>query len=211
MNISLKRAALVALVLESMMLSALAFVPDTPVQKKKVTMIDLAMVPEPEKEQPEHKVQPVHKVVHKVTHKANPERMKQVAENEPSPVVKTPDPMPEKKAPATPDKAEPVRQKQVPSEITPSFRGEVRAAVQAAVVYPMAARMAHMTGRVRVGFFYLDGVPSGARIIVSSGNGMLDRAALAAVMAASYPRPDRDFQGKQLEFELWVRFYGNQR
>ncbi len=210
MNISLKRAALAALVLESMMLSALAFVPDTPVQKKKVTMITLATVPEPEKAQPE-KAQPEHKVVHKVTHKANPERMKQVAENEPSPVVKTPEPMPEKKAPATPDKQEPVQQEQVPSEITPSFRGEVRAAVQAAVVYPMAARMAHMTGRVRVGFFYLDGVPSGAKIIVSSGNGMLDRAALAAVMAASYPRPDRDFQGKKLEFELWVRFYGNQR
>ena len=207
MNISLKRAALAALVLESMMLSAFAFIPDSQPVPKQVEMISLATVPEPEKDTPKPpRKEPVHKAEHKTVSKA---LTRQVATREPQPVQSAPEPMPDKTPPvaATREKAEPVQEKPSP-EITPSFKDEVRAAVQAAVVYPMAARMAHVTGRARVAFFYLDGMPSDARIIVSSGNGLLDRAALAAVMAASYPRPAPEFAGKKLQFELWVRFHG---
>jgi protein TonB len=88
----------------------------------------------------------------------------------------------------------------------PSFDATLRAAIEAALRYPESARMAGITGRVRVAFTYRDGSASDARIVVSSGTGLLDRAALAAVSAADYPKPAPDLAGKSLSKQLWVTF-----
>jgi protein TonB len=82
----------------------------------------------------------------------------------------------------------------------------MRAAIQAAVRYPESARMAGISGRTRVAFQYRDGVVSNVRVVVSSGVALLDRAALAAVASAAYPKPEPAFVGKTLTEQLWVTF-----
>jgi protein TonB len=108
---------------------------------------------------------------------------------------------------ATPPPAPPpVAAPAAPSGPTPSFEGALRAAIQAALHYPEAARMAGMSGRTRVAFHYRDGVVSDVTVVVSSGMGMLDRAALAAVRDANCPKPEPAFAGKTLSEQLWVNF-----
>ncbi|WP_232287426.1 energy transducer TonB [Anaeromyxobacter dehalogenans] len=60
--------------------------------------------------------------------------------------------------------------------------------------YPAAAELMGWSGTVRVGFTILtDGSVADVRVLASSGHGVLDRAALAAVRkAAPYPRPPVD-------------------
>ena len=87
-----------------------------------------------------------------------------------------------------------------------SFEGALRAAIQAALRYPESARMAGMSGRTRVAFRYRDGEVSDVSVVVSSGIGLLDRAALAAVRDAAYPKPEPAFVGKTLSEQLWVTF-----
>jgi protein TonB len=82
----------------------------------------------------------------------------------------------------------------------------MRAAIQAALRYPESARMAGMAGRTRVTFQYHDGEVSGVTLVTSSGSGMLDRAALAAVREAAYPKPEPALAGKTLNEQLWVTF-----
>jgi periplasmic protein TonB len=82
----------------------------------------------------------------------------------------------------------------------------LRAAIQAALHYPESARMAGMSGRTRVAFRYRDGVVSNVSVVVSSGMGLLDRAAVAAVRDAAYPKPEPAFVGKTLSEQLWVTF-----
>jgi periplasmic protein TonB len=87
-----------------------------------------------------------------------------------------------------------------------SFEGELRAAIQAALRYPESARMAGMSGRTRVGFRYRDGLASDVTVLVSSGSDLLDRAAVAAVRDAAYPKPAPAFVGKTLPEQIWVTF-----
>ncbi len=70
--------------------------------------------------------------------------------------------------------------------------------------------MGGIAGRTRVAFDYRDGVISGARVVVSSGVGLLDRAALAAVRDAACPKPEPAFAGKTLSEQLWVTFNLNE-
>ncbi len=85
-----------------------------------------------------------------------------------------------------------------------TFNDQVLGAVQAAVQYPFAARMAHMQGRTRVRFNYLDGVVSNVTVVTTSGYDILDDAAIQAVMNAHYPTPPASLKGKILPFTLWV-------
>lgn len=208
MKLSLKRAALAALILEASILSAFAWMPQTQSPPpKQVEMISLAQEPpvEPQQQQMEEK-KPERKIERKTEKRTvrKAEAPRQVATREANPAP-SPQAAVAQPVAAPPVKAAPV--KADAPEVTPDFRAQIRAAVQAAVVYPMGARMMHATGRVRVGFSYLDGVASDARIVASSGNGLLDRAALAAVMNASYPLPEAKFSGRKLDFELWVHFH----
>ena len=63
-----------------------------------------------------------------------------------------------------------------------------------------------MAGRTRVAFEYHDGMVSDLRVVVSSGAGLLDRAALAAVRDAVYPKPQAALAGKTLSEQVWVTF-----
>lgn len=91
--------------------------------------------------------------------------------------------------------------------VPPQYRDIVREAVQHAVVYPLAARIAQITGRARVSFDFSQGRVSNEKIIVSSNAAVLDQAALAAILRAHIPTPPPDLSGRILHFVIWVRFY----
>lgn len=131
--------------------------------------------------------------------------------HDPAPEVASPQPAPQEAQPppaqAAPQAAPQPPLRPVASSVFPAgFGDKVRAAVQSAVVFPMAARASHLSGRTQVAFYYQDGTITGVKITTSSGNALLDKAALAAVNAAQYPPPPQDLQGNLLSFEIWVRF-----
>jgi protein TonB len=157
--------------------------------------------PKPEAPQVVHPVVPPHHVQHVAPPKAAP--------------VSTPTPAPAPMLPsATPTDVPPAPRPPPPPPVAPaaaaaptaSLEGALRAAIQAALRYPESARMAGMSGRTRVAFQYRDGVVSDVSVVVSSGVGLLDRAALAAVRDAAYPKPEPAFVGKTLSEQLWVTF-----
>lgn len=86
------------------------------------------------------------------------------------------------------------------------FEGQVRLAVQRAVVYPMGARMAREAGKAQVAFTLQNGAAAGVSVVHSSGFPMLDNAALAAVRAAHYPAPPAALQGRTMHLVVWVLF-----
>ncbi len=86
------------------------------------------------------------------------------------------------------------------------YLAKVKAAVQAAAVYPPAAMELNFRGRTRVEFKLRDGVASQANIITGSGMGLVDRAALQSVRVAVYPPPPAAAQGKEETYQVWVEF-----
>ncbi len=88
---------------------------------------------------------------------------------------------------------------------TDTLKGRIRLAVQAALRYPESARDLGEQGRALVGFDYRDRSVSNVRILVGSGNGRLDAAALETVREADYPPPGR-FAGRTLLLAVWVNF-----
>jgi protein TonB len=92
------------------------------------------------------------------------------------------------------------------SDRNAEYAAKVRAAVQAAVVYPPAAASLHFAGRVRVEFHLRDSVAGQARVVIASGIGMIDRAALQSVQNARYPEPPADLHGSDLVYQVWVDF-----
>lgn len=87
-----------------------------------------------------------------------------------------------------------------------SFAAALKAAIQAAVVYPPAARMSGFQGRARIEFLFRDGVCSQVRVIQSSGSGLIDRAALAAVTAATPPPIPDSLKGHSVTYQVTVSF-----
>ena len=86
------------------------------------------------------------------------------------------------------------------------YAAKVHAAVQAAHVYPLAAVAMHYAGRVRVEFHLRDGMPGESHIVVPSGIGMIDRAAMSAVQNARYPSPPPELRGEDMVYQVWVEF-----
>ena len=121
---------------------------------------------------------------------------------EPTPFSE-PAPPPAPPAPPPPPQAAPVDTKPDPMLV---YAGRVKAAVQAAVVYPAAAQRLRMSGRTRVEFTMRDARTSNPTVIQSSGMGLLDQAALAAVAAATYPAPPDDLVGVTRQYQVWVEF-----
>ena len=204
MKSALSRAALIAFALEIMIVGAFAdFLSQKPEKPRpKVVMLSFPALPEPpappKPKTPEPKPKPEHRVVHH-------ERVKQEVQQQ-KPEVQKPEPAPVPSAlpprPAPPNPAPPS-----PPDITSTFREEVAAAVQSAMRYPYAARMAHIEGKTQVAFDYLDGTASNPAVAVSSGYDMLDKAAIAAVESAYYPPAPRNLAGRRLRILIWVRFY----
>jgi protein TonB len=210
-------AAALALIVEALVLGGtLAFLshkPPKPVEPT-VTVLAIARAPDPapapvqQPKPPEPKPQPVaHPPVHvrHVVHVVPPQPPAPAQAPLPQPSLRSAAPT---EAPSAPPPPPPPAAATAASPTAPpaSFESEMRAAIQAALRYPESARMAGMSGRTRVGFQYRDGVASDVTILVSSGSGLLDRAALAAVRDAAYPKPVPAFVGKTLTEQLWVTF-----
>ncbi len=113
-----------------------------------------------------------------------------------------PSPFAEKPAPSPP--AQPPRPTE--ADVLADYAAKIRNAVQSALIFPMAAEARHDTGRTRVEFRLYQGQQSGARVIVSSGINMLDRAALQAVQDASYPQPPEGYREQVRVLQVWVEF-----
>jgi len=131
----------------------------------------------------------------------------QVAPATPEPVVtpvspaETASPTPEPAPVAAPTPAP-----AAPPGPSSEYIAKVRAAVQAAFVYPPAAAALGIPRRTRVAFTLHGVVPTGARVLIGSGMGLMDRAALQSVQAASYPPPPPEMKGTDANFEVWVEF-----
>ncbi|MDE2627161.1 MAG: energy transducer TonB [Burkholderiales bacterium] len=88
-----------------------------------------------------------------------------------------------------------------------AFEAQLRAAVQAAVHYPAAAKLMRLHGKTLVAFDYQDRRVGQVRVAQSSGSAELDRAAQAAVQGAEFPPPPAELAGRTLHFDVWVRFF----
>ncbi|MDE2260407.1 MAG: TonB family protein [Betaproteobacteria bacterium] len=92
------------------------------------------------------------------------------------------------------------------ADILADYTAKIRAAVQTAVVFPRAAEELRFAGRTRVEFRLHQGRQGGARVIISSGINMFDRAALQAVQDAVYPQPPEALREQSRLFQIWVEF-----
>ena len=118
-----------------------------------------------------------------------------------SPVVETPTAF---SAPAPPPVMPVVNNKPLgPSD---EFKAKVQAAVQAAFYYPMAAQEMGLTGRTRVSFTLTNTSATDAKIVQSSSIGIIDRAALQAVLKAVFPTPPNELKDKPQGYEIWIEF-----
>ena len=86
------------------------------------------------------------------------------------------------------------------------YIAKVRAAVQAAVFYPPAAAALRFSGRTRVEFHLRDGSPGAARVLIGSGIGIIDRAALQSIQDARYPETPAEITGSDHVYVVWVEF-----
>ena len=87
------------------------------------------------------------------------------------------------------------------------YAAQVKAAVQAAVEYPEAANNMRIKSRVRVEFSLRDGLQKNPHILISSGLGVFDRAAIRVVEIAHYPAPPQVLAGQEKLFQVWVEFH----
>jgi protein TonB len=168
-----------------------------------------AKPPEPAKAPPVHPVKPA-----VMRHTPPPVVPKPELPKAPAPSTEStsapqpPAPAPEKAQ----DEAKPTENAPPPpaerSDAKPSalFQARLRDAVQAAVRYPSAARIMKLRGHVRLGFGYQDGVISNPHVVQSSGQSVLDEAALAALNSAAFPAPPPELKGHPLNLEIVVTF-----
>ncbi len=87
-----------------------------------------------------------------------------------------------------------------------SFQGQMRRAVESALIYPASARASGQHGRARVTFDFLDGRVSAVSLAQSSGSPVLDQAALATVRSAHYPLPPPELSHRTLHLSIFVEF-----
>lgn len=76
------------------------------------------------------------------------------------------------------------------------YQGQVRAAIQSAVVCTSAAKDLNASGKTRVQFNLKDTQQSGGHVVTGSGIPFLDNSALIAVQNARYPKPPEEFIGE---------------
>jgi len=203
-------ALALALVLELLLLGlaaaiyTLGLLRPVPVVKDLVTLQLASLAPEPVPPAPPSpkKVEKTPPLTRKLPfplpeHAPTPESFK-------TPVAQdtTPSPFAEKPVPAPPAPAS----RPTEADVLADYTVKIRTAVQTALVFPRAAAELRYTGRTRVEFRLQQGRQSGARVIVSSGINMFDRAALQAVQDAVYPQPPEALREESRLFQVWVEF-----
>ena len=196
------RAVILALVVEAVLMAAIIYwmshtpspMPAAQKAPMKLALVTLPQPPKPASPKPVQpsKPQPPKPAMHHIVRQVLP------SPPQPAPVVQQAVVVPPPPPPAPAVSAS-------PDEIA-LFEGQVREAIQAAVVYPAAARMLGRQGRARVAFDYRDGAITNIALVQGTGFGPLDDAALAAVRSAHYPTPVAKLAHKLLHMVLWVRF-----
>ncbi|MGA9853904.1 MAG: TonB family protein [Gammaproteobacteria bacterium] len=124
------------------------------------------------------------------------------------PAIPTPIPLPNA-VPPMPPQPPPVPTPQPKVDINAiraDFYAQLKAAIDAAKVYPRQAILAGATGTTIVSFDYHDGTVSHVRVDRSSGDRSLDRAAMDAVNNAHYPPPPPQFAGQTIHPVITVVF-----
>ncbi|MGS0740535.1 TonB family protein [Glaciimonas sp. GG7] len=161
-------------------------------------------VASPKPPAPTPKPQPKTKVAAIKPQPKIPQPAPATASTDPLPIAQTPTEFTEPASPPSPPMPPPASSGKGDPSL--AYAAKVRAAVQAAVAYPPAAAALHFTGRVRLEFQLRDTVPTQARVMTSSGIGMIDRAALQSVQSAQYPEPPSDLRGSDRLYQVWVEF-----
>ena len=145
-----------------------------------------------------------------VHRQAPPRPAPKIAAPRPLPVPLPPSPVAAPTPPQPPVPPQAVTPAPPPPALDPqvkdSYLGRVKAAIQAAVRYPEAARMMGTQGRVEVAFTLRDGAVGQVRILVPGVMAAFTAAALAAVRAAAIPAPPAALAGKRMGLTLWVDF-----
>ncbi len=123
---------------------------------------------------------------------------------QPEPIVNPAPPVPSVvAAPPAPEKLPPPRDN---GDREAEFAARLKASIQAAVVYPAAAKAMGFSGRARLEFQFRDGVISHLKVVQTSGSGLIDQAAMASVGNAVVP-PIPDFlKGRDLTYQVTVEF-----
>ncbi|MDR3391825.1 MAG: energy transducer TonB [Sulfuriferula sp.] len=122
----------------------------------------------------------------------------------PAPVVSAPVTAPVVAAPPPPPP--PVASHNETAEKEAAFSAQLKAAIQAALIYPPAARMMSVHGKAQVEFEFEDGTRSQIHVIQSSGSTMLDQAAIQAASNARIPPTPEFLKGKKKTYQIWVEF-----
>ena len=122
------------------------------------------------------------------------------------PPVPTPIPTPNS-VPVSPPQPPPVPVQRPPNQdtILAEFEASMKAAIDAAKVYPKEAILAGETGTVTVSFDYVNGVVSNVKIDKGSGARSLDKSAMNAVNKALMPPKPADLAGVN-HFTIVVNF-----
>jgi protein TonB len=113
------------------------------------------------------------------------------------PPIPTPIPTPNA-VPVTPPQPPPipVTSKAPPENILMQFAASMKAAIDAAKVYPKEAVISGETGTVTVSFDYINGVVSNIHIDKSSGSRSIDKSAMQAVQKAALPPKPAEIAGQ---------------
>lgn len=113
------------------------------------------------------------------------------------PPVPTPIPTPNA-VPVTPPQPPPipVTSKGPPENIMSEFSASMKAAIDAAKVYPKEAVLSGETGTVTVSFDYINGVVSNIHVDKSSGSRSIDKSAMQAVQKAALPPKPAEIAGQ---------------
>ena len=201
--LSFPRSFLLALVIEVLLLSAaavlVAHAKTLGEQDKPIELVFEESTPSPPKEEPKPLPKPVVRPVPRIPVPSVP--TPRVVEP-PLPIADSPvsEPLKPPLPPPPPTHGDDTAEKEA------DFAAKLRAAVQAALVYPPAARIMGFHGKARVEFVFKDGVSSQVRIIQSGGSNLIDQAALAAVTNAVAPPLPDSLKGKSKTYQVTVSF-----
>ena len=160
-------------------------------------VVDTTDVP---KEEPKPQPKPLERTVPVKT----AQRLAATPLPEPPPPAPVPSDSPISEAPPPPPP--PVRAIDATADKEAEFATRLKAAIQAAVTYPPAARAMGFRGKARVEFVFRDGGTHHMRVIQGSGSGMIDNAALAAVANAIYPAVPGSLKGRDMLYQVTVSF-----
>jgi protein TonB len=220
------RALLVALLVETALVgAAIAWLtmrtvepPPSPTQPMRLSLVDMPPAPpQPEIQKPPA-IEPAPQPMPQVEAKRAP-RPKAVAKPLPrvQPVVPPsavpPDapaaPVATAVATSAPEMPQAPPSTKANHDIAADYESKVRAAIQTALHFPVAAKALGREGRVRVSFDFVDGQTSNIRIAESGDLDAFDHAAEEAVRTASYPTPPAELLHQTLHLLIWVEFFKN--